>query len=144
MNSRSILAAFLLSLAASCVQLRFESTNIEEPITDAQLHGLADGADLGLCLDRLGAPHLVWEYRGDGVAIGYVQLTDSSFGIGASYALESYANISFRGDWADSTLPGVVLWFDADLRLLQWRRGTMRELTRSLRLRPAADDAIAP
>ena len=110
---------------------------------DAQA-GDVDGEDeIGravflFCLQALGAPHFVWEYRGDGVALGWVWSDSSDWDLDASYAVISRApGVSVSFDWDDADLPGAVLWFDANLQLLELRQGRMRDLTSGLRRRSA-------
>jgi hypothetical protein len=90
-------------------------------------------------LRAIGAPNFVWEYRGDGLALGWVFADSSGWDFTASVSVYKSASASMSLDFDNLDLPGVVLWFDEDLRLLKWQRGSMRELTQGLR-RPAAPD----
>jgi len=126
---------------AGCVRFTYSVRHAEEPLEQTTLVALQTGTDdLGSCLTRLGAPHFVWEYHGDGMALGWVASEESGWGFSISYNPFRYANPSLSLDQADQNLPGVVLWFDRDLRLTEWRRGRMRDLTSNLRRRPAASD----
>lgn len=131
-----------LLLLGSCVRFGYGVTHLEEPLDPAALQALRPGIDdLGSCLARLGAPHHVWEYRGDGVAIGWHYSDGSDFDLDISYSLpRQFSGASFSIDWDDLELPGAVLWFDRDLRLVEWKQGTMRDLTGGERRRPPSDD----
>lgn len=123
--------------AAGCVRLGYGVTRIDEPLDAAVLSSLQPGVSgLGECLGRLGAPQFVWEYRGDGVALGWVWLDGSDWDLDMSYTFGRLRSASLSFDWDDNDLPGAVLWFDEELRLLEWRKGRMRDLTSGLR-RPA-------
>lgn len=144
MNVR--LACLLLgaAISSSCLRLGYGVTRLEEPVDRAVLSSLRPATDdLASCLLRLGAPHYVWEYRGDGVAIAWYYLDGSDFDIDLSYALSrELTSASFSIDLDDNDLPGAVLWFDRDLVLIEWREGNMRDLTNNLRRRSApVDDA---
>ena len=141
----SLLAACAAATAAGCVQVVYRHRNVEDPVLSGDLAALKPGSDdLGSCLCRLGAPYFVWEYHIDGMALGWVTEDTAGWSLQFSYSFERYFNAGMSFDLAGSDLPGVVLWFDGELRLVKWRRGRMRDLTSGLRHRPApvedADD----
>lgn len=137
---RAAWCTFLL-LLQGCVHLYWNVDHVEEPIPDGVLAKLEPGTDdLGRCLQLLGAPHFVWEYRGDGMALAWVTLDSSAFGFSVSYTFEHFAATSLSYDSGFAELPGVVLWFGPDLKLESWRRGRMRDLTSGLQHRPAAPE----
>ncbi|MBK8101184.1 MAG: hypothetical protein IPK26_29230 [Planctomycetes bacterium] len=144
MNVRSpqLLALLLAGTAMSCVRITYGRIRLEEPIADAQLQALRpDQATLAQCLRELGAPHFAWEYQGSGMALGWVWQDKDDFGLDVSYTIYKDtpgASFSYGREAAD--LPGCVLWFDAELTLRRWQRGTMGDLTRDLRQRPAMAD----
>jgi len=128
-------------LLAGCIQLTYSVQSVEGQLPAAALASLQPAVDdLGSCLRKLGAPHYVWEYLGDGVALGWVALDASGWSFEVGYNFERFFTTSFALDTASSNLPGVVLWFDADLRLKKWRQGRMRDLTSGLHRRPAPVD----
>lgn len=134
-----LLILILLAGLTGCLQVRYVGRQVEEPQTAAGLAGLQPGRDdLGAVLAQLGAPHFVWEYRGDGIALGWVWQESAGWELRASYNVIRFGSASLNLEWEDSNLPGVVLWFDADLVLERWRRGVMRELASGLRRRPAS------
>lgn len=136
MRSASLLLAALLS---GCVQLGYTARWVDQAPTAEALQQLQVGSDdLTRCLARLGAPHFVWEYAGDGAALGWAYGDGSSWGVGASYSFGKFTNVSFDFASSNMQLPGVVLWFDSDLRLQAWRQGKLRDLTAGLRRRPAS------
>jgi hypothetical protein len=137
---RPLLAAATALLAASCLRVRYAVQRIEEPVPQALLDGLRPGRDdLSSCLRAIGAPNFVWEYRGDGMALGWVFADAAGWYFAASLNVYRFASASMTLDFDNLDLPGVVLWFDENLLLLEWRRGSMRELTQGLR-RPAPPD----
>ena len=121
----------LASLSLSgCVHLGWSRGNVDEPISDEALGTLSPGeSDLTQCLASLGAPTLVWEYQGDGMALAYAWVDSGSWGFSASYSFSRYApGVSFSFDSADDQRTGVVLMFDADLTLKTLKRGRLSEL----------------
>jgi hypothetical protein len=134
-------ACALLLLLQACVHLTWHAQHAEEPIPEGAVAALEPGVDgLARCLELLGAPHYVWEYRGEGAALAWVALDSGGLTFSISYTWERFATTSFRYDQGDEDLPGVVLWFGPDLVLERWRRGRMRDLTSGLEHRPAEPD----
>jgi hypothetical protein len=127
-----------LLATTGCVRLSYLVQHVEEPVVGTAVGVLQPGADdLGSCLRLLGAPHFVWEYRGDGMALGWVYSDAAGWSLTVSYTVTRFVTPSFDMDMEDTDLPGAVLWFDRDLRLLEMREGRMRDLTSGLRRRPA-------
>jgi hypothetical protein len=141
----ALLTACAAATAAGCVQVVYHRRNVEDPVLSGDLAALKAGSDdLGSCLSRLGAPYFVWEYRIDGMALGWVTEDTAGWSVQVSFSFERYFNAGMSVDLADSDLHGVVLWFDGDLRLLKWQRGRMRDLVSGLHHRPApVEDADA-
>lgn len=137
-----LLALGLCGAPAGCVQLQYTTHWYDAPVADAVLQQLQAGRDdLGSCLAALGAPQLVWEYAGSGAALAWAFGDDSAWGLGVGYSFDEFSNVSFDFDSAALQLPGVVLWFDAGLRLERWQRGLLADLTAGLRRRrPAPPD----
>jgi len=132
----------LLVLAAGCVRFGWGGTWREQPLDRVVLAGLVPGTDdLESCLRKLGAPHYVWEYLGDGVALGWYfrDAYDLDFNVSYSFS-DKTPGASFGLDWDQASLPGAVLWFDADLKLQRVREGDLSELTSGLRQRPSMVD----
>ncbi|MGE3175071.1 MAG: hypothetical protein AB7O97_20760 [Planctomycetota bacterium] len=140
-SGRVLLPVLAAALLSGCVRLAYVASSREEPIDRAALARLVPGSDdLASCLRLLGAPHFVWEYRGSGVALGWYHLDRSGWGVDVSYSpFRNAPGASLSFDWDTDDLPGAVLWFDGDLRLTEWREGSMRQLTSGLR-RPASID----
>ncbi len=138
-------AGLLLLLCLStvgCLQFRYTRTHTEEPVPAERLQVLRPGADdLASCLAALGAPHFVWEYQGEGAAIGYVAGDSHDWSVRVSYSVDSLRNVSFEYGAGDLALSGVVLWFDAELGLLEWRRGAMRALLAERQRAAPVDDS---
>ena len=142
MRARAALLSIAL-LASGCVRLGYGATNAEDPVPPRLLASLQPHQDdLASCLHRLGAPHFVWEYRSLGMALGWVSEDTRNWNVDASYNFDRFTNARIKAAWANSDLPGVVLWFDADLRLERVRQGRMRDLVQGLKQRPADPDAL--
>lgn len=131
------LAAALL--AASCVQLEWTRQIALEPVDVERLATLRAGAsDLGECVATLGAPVYVWEYGGEGVALGYGSRRRSAFGISASVPIADRSSASFDYDQGTAQTRGWVLFFDADWKLVAIEQGRLRDLTLARERRRAA------
>jgi hypothetical protein len=136
--------ALLCLQAGACVRFGYWVRHDEEPLAKEALRELRPGQDdLGTCLHRLGAPHLVWEYAGDGAALGWVWRDSAGWEFDASYALPRVGAVRFGVDMDSDDVPGVVLWFDDQLVLERWQQGRMRTLTAALR-RPRAAPVDPP
>jgi hypothetical protein len=121
-------------LTPSCLQVGFGASRNEEPVAEATLASLHAGDDdLATCLKKLGAPNMVWEYRGNGMALGWVSEDSTDWDLDVSFSFQRFASAKFSLDWDDLDLPGVVLWFDASLHLERWQKGLMREMVQSYR-----------
>ncbi len=124
-------------LAAGCVTGGYQHESRDEPLAEAALEGLHPGVDdLTKCLHALGAPHRVFEYRGDGAALLWYWQDAAGWGLSISSGRDEVPG-SFQFDFADQELPATVLWFGPDLVLERWRRGTIGELLPG-RVRPAS------
>ena len=134
------LLLLLLPGSAGCVRLIYAVDHIETPIAKSAIERLRPGADdLQSCLQAIGSPHFVWEYEGNGMALGWVYSDAAGWSLDLSWSFERFVSASFSLDLDNTDLPGAVLWFDSELRLLEVREGSMRSLTAGLR-RPAAVD----
>ena len=147
MRARAFLAAAALS-CASCVTFSFDRDLRYVPLSDAAIDGLQpQKASLARCLETLGAPLYVWEYKEDGVALAYGWHKEKNWNVTVSVPItHGYsASASYTDDAAK--LRGVVLLFDRDLELEIVRRGFLKSLREELqRRRPAPvddDDASA-
>ena len=139
----SLVLASTTLLASSCIELSYDATRTEEPLPPSAIAALQPGSDdLTSCLRELGAPHFVWEYRSFGMALGWVSEDTRNWNVDASYNFDRFTNARLKAAWANSDLPGVVLWFDAELRLERVRQGRMRDLVQGLKQRPADPDAL--
>lgn len=132
----------LLTLAfafSACVQLSYSVRTEDSPVSPDTLATLQVGTDdLASCLGKLGAPHHVFEYQYDGMALLWHHVDTS--GWGANFSMNFARNAPgarFSMDSDSADMPGAMLWFDRDYRLLRWRSGLMRDLTAQFRRRPA-------
>lgn len=134
---RALLAAVVALSASSCV--RYMRYQYDEPLPPAALEALATGQSLTECLQRLGAPARVYEYRGSGAALLWAWRDADAWEIDLSLPLQDQVSASFDLDLAAVEGSGCMLWFDADLRLERWRSGPVGELLVA-RVRPGAVD----
>jgi len=137
--SFGLIVPFALALVLqSCVGVSWRRRTFDIPIADATLASLEPGVStLEECLGALGAPLYVWEYKGDGVALGYGWLKQGEVGVSASIPVADRASASFSFDEIRSQLDGAVLFFGPDLKLELVRRGYLREIAPLGRRRPA-------
>jgi len=143
-DRRSAAGAALAALAAlpGCINLTFSREHIDEPVPVAVLESLVEGNDdLGTCLQRLGAPYDVFEYRDQGMALLWVWRDKDGFGLELSSPIENTSNVSFTLDLSDASLPGCVLWFSPDLQLERWRAGSVGDLLPGRLRRPSVPEA---
>ena len=92
--------------------------------------------DLGACLAALGAPELVFEYRGNGAALLWTWRDVAGWSFHVSIPVIDRASARFQLDLTDTDQPGCMLWFGPDLVLESWRTGTLGEILPG-RVRPA-------
>lgn len=137
------LAGIALGLCAAlqcgCVQVGYTVRHEDNPVSASALASLRPGVDdLGACLAALGAPHHVFEYRHDGMALLWHHVDSSGWGATVSMNVARNApGARFSMDSDSATMPGAMLWFDRDCKLITWRQGLMRDLTSGVRRRPA-------
>ena len=124
-------------LGAGCVRLNWRKATLEQAPPRAAIERLAPGAELTACLRELGAPNLVWEQPGGAFAMAYAWSRTRRWGLGVSAPLARHADASFDYATASDEVEGVVLWFDADWRLVRSQRGRLRDLAPT-RARPAS------
>jgi hypothetical protein len=147
--ARSLGAALLLAALPACITGSYDRVHLQEPVREADLAGLAPGvAELGDCLQRLGAPWRVLEYDVDpdgnsGAALLWTWRDASGWGVKAEYGDDTVSG-SLSYDAVAAEQPACVLWFDHRLVLQRWRFGTAGDLL-PRRQRPAPfADADAP
>ena len=136
-------AALLVLLMVSCVTARYTRSESQQPISDELLRVLVPGrADLGECLRVLGAPNIVQEYRIHGMTLAWGWGDEGAFGFSVSYNFFNFApSASFNWNGVGRDLPGVVLFFDRDLKLESIRRGKLVDILLT-RQRPATIEQI--
>jgi hypothetical protein len=129
--------ALLLAGLTSCVRGSWDSARDQVPVPHATIASLEPGVStLGDCLDGLGAPLFVWEVDASsyGIAFGWNDAEDWGVNVSVPVARGFSASV----DYADTNLDleGLVLFFDADDRLLRIDRGRLSDLVPD-RQRPA-------
>jgi hypothetical protein len=135
---RGIVSAGLLALLGSCVSFVWSHQYTNRSMPKDALADLETGTTtLTTCLDHLGAPLYVWEYKGDGAAIAWGFGDDDSKRISWTIPLQR-ARPTLGLTTIDSKLRGAVLLFDKDLVLEEVKQGYLRDLAKELlRKRPA-------
>lgn len=130
MTVRVLAPALLAAVAcASCISFRFDRTTVNFPPKDGAVASLVPGqATLDDALRALGAPVLVWEWHGDGMAIAWGWSRDDSRGVTLSVPLDHGQSAQASYDDLARHLQGVVVFFDADGRLVEAREGRLNEL----------------
>lgn len=125
---------------AGCVSVGWSRDRRHEPLPEGVIETLEPGrSTLAECLESLGAPLYVWEYRGDGAALAWGWNDEDRKGVSVSVPVYDQVSASLSYDDAREKLRGAVLLFDRDLVLEQVREGWLRDLQRDLlRRRPAA------
>ena len=132
----SIILAFVCS---GCLSFNWQRARAETSLTYEDLNRFELGASsLTECLAELGAPRLVWEYAGDGVALAYVWSDGESLGGSLSIPVWDDFGPSMNYTQAEGDAYGAVLFFDADWVLERWRFGRMRDFEAERRRRPTA------
>jgi hypothetical protein len=138
----ALIAAAMVALGAatSCVTAEYRRTIVDEAVPEERVASLVPGrSGLAECLAALGAPSYVWEYRGDGLALGYGSYRRSHWGLSVSYQVANDVSASMSYEDLGSKTRGYVLFFDEGWVLQAVRAGLLRDLTLGLgRRRPAA------
>ena len=136
---KRIFAIGALTSLGSCIGATWRRDVALEPVQAARIASLQPGAsDLGACLDALGAPLYVWEYRGDGLALGYGWLDSKHWGAGARAEVARGMSASFNYDSIHAATQGCVLFFDDAWMLKSVTHGSLRDIAAGLeRQRPA-------
>lgn len=142
---RLIAALLFVPLASACLSLAWVREHRDQPPPENWIEDLRPGeADLEQCLNRLGAPLYVWEYKGEGMALAWGWVDNDRKGFTFSVPLADEASASFSYDRIDERMRGVVLLFDRDLKLELARSGYLRDLSRDYQRRRPADTSTLP
>ena len=137
---RSLAALACIALGSTgCITGGFYRSQMFEPVTQAQLDPLPPGnATLAEALAELGAPLLVWEWKGDGVALAWGWQDAQRWGFAVSIPIWNNTGASLSYDKVARELPGAVLFFGPDGVLIESRQGKLGEIQDQTRARPAA------
>jgi hypothetical protein len=134
-----LLGIALLAPLASCISVTWRHEVDLEHVSARKIKHLQPGvSDLGACLDALGAPLYVWEYRGDGLVLAYGWLQTKHWGAGARADMGNGISASFNYDSIDGATTGYVLFFDEHWILTAVQHGNLRDIAAGYqRRRPA-------
>ena len=138
MRRAALLALALAPLLVGCVRVSWQRESLHAPVTDEQLDALEPGTSLEECLARLGAPLLVRELPAGAFALAYGWLDDQGLGLNVSVPVTDSWSASVDYDRIRRETRGVVLFLDADQRVVVVRRGLLRDLLAELPERPPA------
>lgn len=143
MNGARGFVLFLPLALASCVSFGWSRDLRHAPPAAGTIEALEVGrSTLADCLQALGAPLYVWEYKGDGAALAWGWADEQHKGVSVSIPLYQQTSASLSYDSGHEKLRGVVLLFDRDLVLEQLRKGWLRDFERDFgRRRPAFVDS---
>lgn len=126
---RSAALIGLALVAASCVQVGWNRESALEPIEPEQVEALVPGeADLGDCLDALGAPVAVWEYQVDGLALAWAWRSLLNHNVSVSVPVTDQTSASYSYTRIGVDVPAWLLLFDGDWELVEVRRANLSEL----------------
>jgi hypothetical protein len=136
------LIALLLALpgTSGCLTFTWEREMRDAAHPPSATDDLRPGeASLTQCLECLGAPLYVWEYKQGGMALAWGWLDSDDKGVSVSVPITESYSASFSYDRIDARMRGVVLLFDEDLTLELAQRGYLRDLSLAYQgKRPAA------
>ena len=140
-------AALLLACAAlpvACVSAEWHRAHgLVEPPREAFATLVPGQADLGDCLENLGAPLLVWEEPA-GAALAWGWYEEDTLAGGVSVPMGEAFSASFDARDVDANMRGLVLLFDNEWTLRIVRRGRLRELATYAGQRPIPPDLVLP
>lgn len=126
-------AATLVLTTGACLNLGVTRVSTNEPIADAQLAALVpQQTGFGEALHALGAPLAVRASENGRVVLAYGFEDELQWGLSFSVPIVRAASARFRFDSSSLEIEGVVLIFDADLRLQSVRSGWLAEILREL------------
>jgi hypothetical protein len=139
----ALLAA--LPFTSACVTFKWEREMRDVAHANDAIDALHPGeATLSQCLEELGAPLYVWEYKRDGMALAWGWLDNDQKGFTVSVPVAEQLSASFRYDRIDARMRGVVLLFGEDLTLELAQRGYLRDLSLAYQRRRPADTSTPP
>lgn len=124
---------------ASCVSFRFDRATVNLPPRAGAVAAIVPGKSaLDDALSTLGAPVFVWEWKESGMALAWGWSEGSARGITLSVQLDQGGSAQASYDDVARHLRGVVLFFDADGKLVDAREGALNDFRAELeRRRPA-------
>lgn len=125
---RALVILPLAFAASGCVSGDYERFDIETPPRREVIDGLVVGqSELGQCLAGFGAPLFVREL-GTGAAMAWGARRDHGWNISASVPVGKGFNANLRYTTERVALRGIVCFFDADWKLVEFKEGWLEEL----------------
>jgi hypothetical protein len=137
-----VLVVLLVSCLGGCVSFAWRrELRFELPAPGAIENLQAGRTNLEQSLRTLGAPLWVWEHPapgGLGAALAYGWYENMDRGLRVSIPVSHGFSASLRYDRIDQRMPGLVLFFGPDWKLVSWRTGLLQDLTSGLQKRRPA------
>jgi hypothetical protein len=132
-----------VSLGSSCLNVDWTRNSRYHPVPEELEPELVVGeSQLDDCLAQLGAPLWVLEHpiKGrDGALLAWGWYLSNDIGVNLSYAFDRYVSSSVDYKQSDADMEGLVAIFDQDWRLVEVKRGLLRDLASEFtRARPRA------
>lgn len=123
------LALLLASTLSSCASFTWRRYIVQQALPQEVLETLPQsGLELQQCLDLLGAPTVVREYEEEGLVLAWSWIRQRDLAASVSVPVTDYQSASFSYTDIRNKENGVVLWFDAQRRLTDWRSGNVDQL----------------
>lgn len=130
-----------LLLCSACVSVSWERRLRDVPLRAEQYLELKAGeSGLQDVLDHLGAPLDVWELGHGRFALAYGWEMNRELGLSVSIPVTQRRSANFDYDEINLHTPGIVCFFDADLRLEVLREGRLNDLRAAERRRPEYEE----
>lgn len=127
--------------ASSCISLSWERKLSDTPLQPERVEALAlKTSTLQQCLASLGAPLHVWELSDGQFALAYGWRNNRELGIGVSLPVSQDQTANFDYDEITLHTRGYVLFFDAQLHLIERRSGMLNEIAPGARRRPSFEE----
>jgi hypothetical protein len=148
MASRLRKLAPLLALGCcGCITGGYYRQQLFAPVAHETVASLEIGkSTLAEALHALGAPLLVWEWKGEGAALAWGWSDAARWGFAVSVPVSNSSSATaFSWDSVASNLPGAVLFFGPDDVLLEAREGRLADIrAETMQPRPAPPAEALP
>ncbi len=122
-------ALFALLVLSGCVTVDYDRFKRHEPLADEAWASLVPGeSSLEDCLIELGAPLRVWEPRPGALALAWVWVDRTDWGLSVSVPTGEAVDASFSYRDIAASDEGLLLVFDESWRLESLERGLVGDV----------------